>query len=54
MIAHLVRKLVPTRARRKVACPRCHQVTRTETHLVIYCLVCGQPIPLPPAQGRAA
>lgn len=54
MIAHLVRKFVPPRIDRQVTCPRCSHETHTESHLVIYCLVCGQPIPLPQAAARAA
>jgi hypothetical protein len=47
MIAHLVHKFVPPRYTQRVECPRCHTGTRTETHVVIYCLVCGEPITLP-------
>jgi len=52
MIAHLVRKFVPARYTQRVACPRCHTATRTETHVVIYCLVCGEPIALPSLFGE--
>ena len=48
MIAHLVRKLIPPRLSQRVRCPRCHEETRTESHVVIYCLVCGEPITVPP------
>lgn len=54
MIAHLVRKYVPARVDRYLACPRCGHETHTESHVLIFCLACGQPIPLPPAAGRAA
>jgi transcription elongation factor Elf1 len=47
MIAHLVRKLVPPRMRRFFACPSCGFESRTETHLRVYCLACGQPIEMP-------
>jgi|GEM_PF-2044354 ribosomal protein S27E len=53
MIAHLVRRLVPPRYTQRVACPRCQRPTCTETHRVIYCLACGEPIPVPPV-GAAA
>jgi ribosomal protein S27E len=47
MIAHLVRKLIPPRYNQRVHCPKCRTETRTETHVVIYCLVCGEPIAVP-------
>jgi len=48
MIAHLVRKFMPPRMRRFFACPKCGLKSRTETHLRVYCLACGQPIAMPP------
>ncbi|MBI5136630.1 MAG: hypothetical protein HZA24_04740 [Nitrospirae bacterium] len=48
MIAHLVRKKIPARLTKRVACPTCGEKTRTQVHHVVYCMLCGQPIPVPP------
>ncbi len=48
MIAHLVRKRLPPRHVKKVTCTTCGEEMTTETHYVVYCMVCGQPNPVPP------
>ena len=48
MIAHLVRKRLPPKVIKHISCVTCGEEIRTEAHYVVYCLVCGQPNPVPP------
>jgi ribosomal protein S27E len=47
MIAHLVRKMIPSKQVQSVACSHCGETTETAAHSVVYCLVCGHSIPVP-------
>ncbi|MFQ5508976.1 MAG: hypothetical protein ACE5FN_06535 [Leptospirillia bacterium] len=48
MIAHLVRTYLPPRISKEITCITCGEQFKTETHYVVYCLKCGQPLQVPP------
>ena len=51
MIAHLVRKMVPKKKTKQVVCAHCGLLAETESHQVIYCIMCGHALPLPPPRA---